>query len=69
MGEDLKILSQNVAGMPQNLSWEMCMQTGYDVVMLQETHGDEQKKDEWPAGRLFIGAQPPRNDPAAGVAR
>ena len=68
VGEDLKILSQNVAGMPQNLSWEMCMQMGYDVVMLQETHGDEQKKDEWPAGRLFTGAQPPRNDPAAGVA-
>ena len=30
-------------------SWEMCMQTGYDVV-LQETHGDEQKKDECMGG-------------------
>ena len=66
-GTTLTGISQNLCGLPEQSAWELCS-AGYDIVSMQETHGDEQRKSHWPQGQLFVGAQPPPNDPAAGVA-
>ena len=63
VGETLTCISQNLAGMPEALSWQLCFGAGYDVVLLQETQGAEQRKRNWPEHRFFRGAPPPANDP------
>ena len=54
--------------MPEALSWQLCVNSGYDAVFLQETRGMEQKKDGWPRNQLFYSEKPPQNDRASGVA-
>ena len=45
-------ISQNLCGLPEQSAWELCS-AGYDIVSMQETHGDEQRKSHWPQGQLF----------------